>query len=67
MSHDDSAAVEQVAREYLVHYGTGAVSVLIERAEVDEWLGDAYSGATWREIAAAAGRLLDSHGLSGQA
>jgi hypothetical protein len=55
---DDGEAVDQAAREAIDHFGNTAVSVLRERAEVADHLGDELSAKAWRDIAAAAERML---------
>lgn len=55
---DDEDFVEQVAREYVERHGPDAVSVLRERADMAEEVGDLLSAEAWRDIADAAERLL---------
>jgi len=58
MSDDDD--VEQVAREYLQRHGLDSPSVLRDRAEVADAIGDILSAEAWRDIADAAERILQS-------
>ena len=58
MSDDDD--VEQVAREYLQRHGLESPSVLRDRAEVADAIGDILSAEAWRDIADAAERILQS-------
>jgi len=55
---ENGEAVDQAAREAVDQHGTDAVSVLRERAEVADQLGDELSAKAWRDIADAAERLL---------
>jgi hypothetical protein len=55
---DDGDLVEQAAREAIDQYGDGAVSVLGERAEVADHLGDLLAAEAWRDIADAAEGML---------
>ena len=48
---DDREAVDQAAREAIDHFGNAAVSVLRERAEVADYLGDELSAKAWRDEA----------------
>jgi hypothetical protein len=56
----DKKLVEQAARETIDHFGDSAVSVLRERAGVADYLGDELSAKAWRDIAAAAERMLET-------
>jgi hypothetical protein len=55
---DNGGAVDQAAREAIDQHGDDAVSVLRERAEVADHLGDELSAQAWRDIADAAERML---------
>jgi hypothetical protein len=55
---DDGDLVEQAAREAIDQYGDGAVSVLRERAEVADHLGDLLAAEAWRDIADATEGML---------
>jgi len=55
---ENGEAVDQAAREAIGQYGDNAVSILRERAEVSDHLGDMLSAEAWRDIADAAERLL---------
>jgi hypothetical protein len=55
---DNGEAVDQAAREAIDQHGDDAVSVLRERAEVADHLGDELSAQAWRDIADAAERML---------
>ena len=57
MADCDRELVEQVAREYVERHGQDAVSILRERANIAEELGDSLSADAWRDIADAAERL----------
>jgi hypothetical protein len=57
---DNGEAVDQAAREAIDQYGGTAVSVLRERAEVADHIGDELSAKAWRDIASAAERMLNT-------
>ena len=57
---ENGEAVAQAAREAIDHHGDRAVSILRERAEVADHLGDELSARAWRDIADAAERMLQS-------
>jgi len=57
---DDVEHVERAAREAIEQFGDGAVSVLRERAEVADHIGDLLAAEAWRDIADAAELLLRS-------
>jgi len=48
---ENGEAVDQAAREAIDQYGGNAVSILRERAEVSDHLGDELSARAWRDIA----------------
>jgi len=54
----DSEGVEQVAEEAIRQRGFAAVLEFNERAEIADGIGDEFAARTWREIAAAAARML---------
>ena len=56
--YDDGDQVERPAREAIDQFGDGAVSVLRERAEVADHIGDLLAAEAWRDIADAAELLL---------
>jgi hypothetical protein len=58
MSDDDD--VEQVAHEYVQRHGLDSPSILRDYAEVADTIGDILSAETWRDIADAAERILQS-------
>ena len=58
MSDDDD--VEQVAHEYVQRHGIDSPSILRDYAEVADTIGDILSAETWRDIADAAERILQS-------
>ena len=58
MSGDDD--VEQVAHEYVQRHGLDSPSILRDYAEVADTIGDILSAETWRDIADAAERILQS-------
>lgn len=62
MSDDD--LVEQAAREHLERHGLGTLRVLTDRAAMAEDVGDTLSAQTWRDIADAAERILQSDHIS---
>jgi hypothetical protein len=49
---------EQAAAGLVRNHGFGALTILLERAELAEELGHRIAAKTWREIADAAARLL---------
>ena len=55
---ENGEAVDQAAREAIDQHGGNAVSILRERAEVSDHLGDELSARAWRDIADAAERIL---------
>ena len=55
---ENGEAVDQAAREAIDQHGNDAVSILRERAEVADQLGDKLSAEAWRDIADAAERML---------
>jgi hypothetical protein len=55
---ENSEAVDQTAREAIDQHGDNAVSMLRERAEVADQLGDELAAQAWRDIADAAERML---------
>jgi hypothetical protein len=55
---DDHKEVHEVAAGYVRVHGTDAVEYLTEEAERAENLGDSEAARTWREIAAAAARIV---------
>ena len=57
---ENGEAVDQAAREAIDQHGDDAVSILRERAEVADHLGDELSAKAWRDIADAAERILRS-------
>jgi len=57
---ENGKAVDQAAREAIDRHGDDAVSILRERAEVADQLGDKLSAEAWRDIADAAERMLQS-------
>jgi len=57
---ENGEAVDQAAREAIDRHGDDAVSILRERAEVADQLGDELSAKAWRDIADAAERMLQS-------
>jgi len=57
---ENGEAVDQAAREAIDRHGDDAVSILRERAEVSDQLGDELSAKAWRDIADAAERMLQS-------
>jgi len=57
---ENGEAVDQAAREAIDQHGDNAVSVLRERAELADHLGDELSAQAWRDIADAAERILRS-------
>jgi hypothetical protein len=64
MDHDlapDNDLVEWEAAQYVRTRGRRALAYLDEQAEIAEQRGDAESAQTWRELAAAAGRILSGH------
>ena len=57
-STDNGEAVEHVAREYIGRHGPDSVSILRERADLSDEVGDLLSAEAWRDIADAAERML---------
>jgi len=57
---DDDDDVEQVAHEYVQRHGLDSPSILRDYAEVADTIGDILSAETWRDIADAAERILQS-------
>jgi hypothetical protein len=57
---ENGEAVSQSAREAIDQHGDNAVSILRERAEVADQLGDQLSAKAWRDIADAAEGMLRS-------
>ena len=55
---ENGEAVDQAAREAIDQHGNDAVSILRERAEVADQLGDKLSAEAWHDIADAAERML---------
>jgi hypothetical protein len=49
---------EQAAAAFVRRHGSGALTILQDRAETAEELGHRTAAKTWREMAAAAARLL---------
>jgi hypothetical protein len=58
---DESADIQTVAQEVIARRGEQAVGDLLEMAEIAAGNGDQDSAQTWREIAATARALLNSH------
>jgi hypothetical protein len=58
---DESAGIQTVAEQIIARRGEQAVDDLLEMAEIAAGNGDEDSAQTWREIAAAAQALLNSH------
>ena len=54
---DDGETVEQVAREYVRRHGAESVSILTERADLADEIGDNLA-ESWRDIAYAAAQIL---------
>jgi hypothetical protein len=57
----DNYLIKQVAAQYIRQCGSEAVDYLIEQAEIADSLGDTDTANEWRDIAAAAQRLLHSN------
>ena len=57
---ENGEAVEQAAREAIDQHGNDAVSILRERAEIADQLGDELSAKAWRDIADAVQSILMS-------
>ena len=57
-SMDDGETVEQVAREYVRRHGAESVSILTERADLADEIGDNLAAESLRDIANAAARIL---------
>lgn len=57
-AEDESELVKQVAADNIREKGPRALEYLTEQAEVAEANGDRASAKAWREIAAAAARIL---------
>jgi hypothetical protein len=59
MSEDENGkTVEQVAREIVHQHGSDAVSLLRQRAEQSEAIGDKTGARAWRHIADLADAML---------
>ena len=54
---DDGDIVESIARGMIERFGDGAVSFVLEQAEIADALPDPLSGETWRDIGHAIERL----------
>jgi hypothetical protein len=54
----DDDLIEDVAREYVGRYGLDAIRLIAERARIATEAGDFLSAQAWRDIAAAAERIL---------
>ena len=57
---ENGEAVEQAAGEAIDQHGNDAVSILRERAEIADQLGDELSAKAWRDIADAVQSILIS-------
>ena len=55
---DNGQSVERVARQMIDRYGSDAPTLLRERAEQADTIGDALGAEAWRDIADEAERLL---------
>ena len=55
---EDDASVEWAAREAIAQYGDNAASILRERAELADHIGDLLAAEAWRDIADAVERIL---------
>ena len=55
---EDGASVKRAAREAITQHGDNAVSVLRERAEIADHIGDMLAAEAWRDIADAVKRML---------
>lgn len=58
MAGDDDDFLDHVAREYVERHGPDAVSILRERADMADELGDRESAEAWRDIAETAESIL---------
>jgi hypothetical protein len=55
---DDTDDIRRVAEDYVTRMGAGAVEYLREREKVDRERGDDLSAEAWRDILAAAEKIL---------
>ena len=56
----DDDLIEDTAREFVARYGDASITMLRDRDRLAVAAGDALAAQAWRDMADAAGRLLDA-------
>jgi hypothetical protein len=55
----DDSFIDDLAREFVLLHGEGAIMMLLERARIASEAGDQLAAQAWQDMAEAAARLME--------